>query len=156
MRPVMLVFGFVVASKLTDTMGGFLMNEYPVMIANVQMDSVTGLLSIFILIVFFMLLSISVINSCMSVMYIIPEASWSFMGAHTSQTTQIGRDTDKASGRIAENLAGASAFASRRSPGMGGGGSGGVFAGGLRQAPNGAETSNGNGTPAMGVGAVEN
>ncbi|MHB0992557.1 MAG: DotA/TraY family protein [Burkholderiales bacterium] len=101
MRPVMLVFGFIVASKLTDTMGGFLMNEYPVMIANIQMNSVTGLISIFILIVFFMFLSISVINSCMSVMYIIPEALWRFMGADTSQTTQIGRDT----GRMGEGFA---------------------------------------------------
>ena len=39
MRPVMLVFGFIVASKMTDVMGGYLMNIYPMVVANIQMST---------------------------------------------------------------------------------------------------------------------
>lgn len=55
MRPVMLVFRFIVASELTDVMGRYLMNIYPMVTANIQMNSVIGFISILMLIVMFML-----------------------------------------------------------------------------------------------------
>ncbi len=93
MRPVMLVFGFVVASKMIDVMGGYLMNMYPMVIANAQANSFTGFISILGYCALFMVLIMSLVNSCMSITYILPEALWQFMGAHSSQTTQVGRDT---------------------------------------------------------------
>ena len=102
----MLVTGFIIASKLTDVVGGFLMQAYPVMIANVQMNSFTGFFSIILYLIFFGVLSVSVINSCMSVMYIIPEAIWHFMGANVSQTTQVGRDTARTTENFVKGVVG--------------------------------------------------
>ena len=70
------------------------MNIYPEVVANIQMSSLTGFLSIIMLVAIFLMLSISIINSCMSIMYILPEAMWTFMGAHGSQTTQTGRNME--------------------------------------------------------------
>ena len=114
MRPVMLVFGFIVASKMVDVMGGYLMNIYPEVIANVQMNSLTGFLSIIMLIAIFLMLSISIINSCMSIMYILPEAMWSFMGAHSSQTTQTGRNMEQSVANIGSTTAIASIVSSKK------------------------------------------
>ena len=102
MRPVMLVFGFIVASKMTDVMGGYLMSIYPMVVANIQMSSLTGFLSIIMLVAIFLMLSISIINSCMSIMYILPEAMWTFMGAHSSQTTQTGRNMEQSVAGVAK------------------------------------------------------
>ena len=114
MRPVMLVFGFIVASKMTDVMGGYLMNIYPMVVANIQMSSLTGFLSIIMLIAIFLMLSISIINSCMSIMYILPEAMWTFMGAHSSQTTQLGRGLEQSVANIGSTTAIASIVSSRK------------------------------------------
>ena len=114
MRPVMLVFGFIVASKMTDVMGGYLMNIYPEVIANIQMNSLTGFLSIIMLVAIFLMLSISIINSCMSIMYILPEAVWSFMGAHSSQTTQAGRNLEQSVANVGTTTAIASIVSSRK------------------------------------------
>ena len=102
MRPVMLVFGFIVASKMTDVMGGYLMNIYPMVVANIQMSSLTGFFSIIMLVAIFLMLSISIINSCMSIMYILPEAMWTFMGAHSSQTTQLGKGMEQSVAGVAK------------------------------------------------------
>lgn len=103
MRPVMLVFGFVVGSKLLEAMGGYLMQIYPMVIANVQMNSITGLISIFGFVFVFLILSVGLVNSSMSIMHILPEAIWTFMGAQTSGTVQVGRDTaDQGANRARE------------------------------------------------------
>ena len=114
MRPVMLVFGFIVASKMVDVMGGYLMNIYPMVVANIQMSSLTGFLSIIMLIAIFLMLSISIISSCMSIMYILPEAMWSFMGAHSSQTTQLGRGMEQSVANIGSVTSIASIVSSRK------------------------------------------
>ena len=128
------------------------MNEYPVMIANMQMNSFTGLLSIFVLLVFFMFLSISIINSCMSVMYIIPEALWHFMGASTSQTTQIGRETGKTTENFAGMVVSPSLFGRQKMPG-GGTPGGNQFNNGMKS---GQTDPNKPPVPAAGVGSVGN
>jgi hypothetical protein len=113
MRPVMLVFSFLVASKTLDVMGNYLMQIYPIVIANAQMNSMTGFFSIlgytaiFQYTAIFLTLGVGLVNSCMSIMYILPESLWAFMGASGSQPMQIGRDTQAASNTITAGVAGA-------------------------------------------------
>ena len=46
MRPVMLVLGFMIASVLLEAIGGYVTQIYPLVLANVQMDSISGFFSI--------------------------------------------------------------------------------------------------------------
>ena len=107
MRPVMLVFSFLVASKTLDVMGNYLMQIYPIVIANAQMNSMTGFFSVLGYTAIFLTLGVGLVNSCMSIMYILPESLWTFMGASGSQPMQIGRDTQG----LGNDLAGLTAFA---------------------------------------------
>jgi conjugal transfer/type IV secretion protein DotA/TraY len=107
MRPVMLVFSFLVASKTLDVMGNYLMQIYPIVIANAQMNSMTGFFSVLGYTAIFLTLGVGLVNSCMSIMYILPESLWAFMGASGSQPMQIGRDTQAASNTITAGVAGA-------------------------------------------------
>jgi conjugal transfer/type IV secretion protein DotA/TraY len=100
MRPVMLVFSFLVASKMVDVMGGYLMYIYPVVIANAQMNSLTGFLAILGYTAIFLTLGVGLINSCMSIMHILPEAVWTFMGAHKSDPMSIGHNTQSSADTI--------------------------------------------------------
>lgn len=93
MRPVMLVLGFVIACILIEVIGGFLMGIFPTVLANVEMDSMTGFFSILGYIAIFMVLMVILTNSAMSVTYLLPDAIFQFIGAHNSATAQVGRDT---------------------------------------------------------------
>jgi hypothetical protein len=93
MRPVMLIFGFVVASKVLEVIGGYFMSVFPMVLANVQMNSLTGFISILGYTAIFMVICVGLVNSAMSITYILPEAIWRFMGADSSGTVQVGRDT---------------------------------------------------------------
>jgi hypothetical protein len=66
------------------------------------MNSMTGFFSILGYTAIFMVLSIGLVNSCFSIMYILPESLWTFMGANgsnpaTQMQGQIGRDTQSTS-----------------------------------------------------------
>lgn len=92
MRPVMLVLGFMTACLLLETIGGYILQIYPVVVANVQMDSVTGFLSIIGFTAVFFVIMTGIVNSCMTVMYLIPDAIFAFIGSHSSAMAQVGRD----------------------------------------------------------------
>lgn len=92
MKPVMLVLGFVFGCMLLEAIGGYVMQIYPMVIANVQMDSMTGLFSILGFMAIFMVMMVGLVNSCMSVMYLLPDAIFQFIGAHNSATAQVGRN----------------------------------------------------------------
>lgn len=70
------------------------------MIENVQSDSVTGIVSIIGFTVIFFTISIGLITSAASVMYILPDAIFSFMGASSSATSQAGRDVERGVGNM--------------------------------------------------------
>jgi conjugal transfer/type IV secretion protein DotA/TraY len=93
MRPVMLVLGFVFACALLEVIGGYLLDVYPLVIADAQGDSMTGFFGVLGLTAIFFLLAAGLVNSCMSVMCLLPDAIFQFVGAHSSATAQIGRDT---------------------------------------------------------------
>ena len=142
MRPVMLVFSFLVASKMVDVMGNYLMEMFPLVVANAQMNSMTGFFSILGYTAIFMVLSIGIVNSCFSIMYILPEALWTFMGATgsnpaTQMQGQIGRDTQSTSNIMgttggAVKIFGSSGKSSMMEPPVttDGGGKGGATGGG--------------------------
>ena len=92
MRPTMLVLGFMFACLLLEVIGGYLMQIYPTVIANVQMDSMTGFFSILGFIAIFMVLMVGLINTSMTVTYLLPDAIFAFIGAHNSATADVGRN----------------------------------------------------------------
>lgn len=92
MRPVMLVLGFVFACILLETIGGFVMAIFPMVLADVQIDSMTGLFSILGFSAIFLVMMTGLINSSMSVTYLLPDAIFAFIGAHSSATAQVGRN----------------------------------------------------------------
>ncbi len=92
MRPVMLVLGFTFAAMLLEAIGGYVMAIYPISVANAQIDSITGFFSILGFIALFMIIMAGLINSCMSVTYLLPDAIFAFIGAHSSAMSGIGRD----------------------------------------------------------------
>jgi hypothetical protein len=61
-------------------------------VANAQLDSVTELFSIIGYIALFFVIMVGLINTCMTVMYLLPDAIFAFIGAHTSATASVGRD----------------------------------------------------------------
>lgn len=91
MKPVMLVLGFMFGCLLLETIGGYVMNIFPMVLANAQMDSVTGFFSILGFVAIFMVMMVGLVNTCMSVMYLLPDAIFAFIGAHSSATSQAGR-----------------------------------------------------------------
>lgn len=100
MRPVMLVLGFVFACILLETIGGFVMQIFPMVLADVQSNSMTGFFSILGFTALFFIMMAGLINSCMSVTYLLPDAIFAFIGAHSSATASVGRDS-------AQSMAGA-------------------------------------------------
>lgn len=57
MTPVMLVLGFVFACMILEVIGGYVMAIYPTVVANAQMDSMTGFFSILGFIAIFMVIT---------------------------------------------------------------------------------------------------
>ncbi len=96
MRPVMLVLGFIFSAMLLETVGGYVMAIYPVVLANVQMDSITGLFSVLGYVAIFYVIMVGLVNTCFSVTYLLPDAIFQFIGAHSSATSQAGRNEHQA------------------------------------------------------------
>lgn len=94
MRPVMLVLGFVFACILLEVIGGFVTNIYSWLIRDVQIDSMIGLFSVFGFIAIFLVIIAGLTNSSMTVTYLLPDAIFQFIGAHSSATAQVGRHED--------------------------------------------------------------
>jgi hypothetical protein len=92
MRPVMLVLGFVFATILLEVIGGFVTNIYSLVLKDIQIDSMTGLFSVFGFIAIFLVIIVGLTNSAMSVTYLLPDAIFAFIGAHSSATAQVGRN----------------------------------------------------------------
>lgn len=92
MKPVMLVLGFMFGCLLLETIGGYVMNIFPMVLANAQMDSVTGFFSILGFVAIFMVMMVGLVNTCMSVMYLLPDAIFAFIGARNSATAEVGRN----------------------------------------------------------------
>jgi hypothetical protein len=97
----MLVLGFVFGAMLLEAIGGYVMMLYPVAVANVQMDSMTGFFSIIGFTAIFFVIMAGLITSCFSVTYILPDAIFAFIGAHNSATAQVGRDTERSVSGVA-------------------------------------------------------
>lgn len=92
MKPVMLVLGFMFGCLLLETIGGYIMNIFPMVMATAQMDSVTGFFSILGFVAIFMVMMTGLVNTCMSVMYLLPDAIFAFIGARNSATAEVGRN----------------------------------------------------------------
>jgi conjugal transfer/type IV secretion protein DotA/TraY len=91
MRPVMLVLGFVFGAMLLEAIGGYVMVIYPTVVANVQIDSMTGLFSTIGFIALFFVIMVGLVTTCFSVTYLLPDAIFAFIGAQSSATSQTGR-----------------------------------------------------------------
>lgn len=106
MRPVMLVLGFVLASAMIEVSIYFLTATYSFAVADAQVHSMTGLFSVFGYCALYMVLAVGLVNTSCSLMHLLPDAVFEFMGA---RSVGLGFGTNTAANAMQSALAGAGA-----------------------------------------------
>jgi conjugal transfer/type IV secretion protein DotA/TraY len=84
MRPLMLIVGFVAASEMIEISVNFLTQTYSFAVAGAQINSMTGLVSIFGYCALYMVLAVGMVNTSCSIIHLLPDAIFKFMGAEAS------------------------------------------------------------------------
>lgn len=120
MRPIMLILGFIFASAMIEVSIYFLTATYSFAVHDAQVHSVTGLFSIFGYIALYMVLAVGLVNTSCSLIYLLPDAIFEFMGAKA-----VGLGFANNTSHDAMNKALAGAGVSRTIGGMPSGGGGG-------------------------------
>lgn len=91
-RPILMVIGFFLGGA-GIVAGGTILNQFfGVTIANVQFNSMTGLISILVFIGVYTSMCLNLIHSCFNLIFIVPDQVINWVGGHASSS--IGRDAD--------------------------------------------------------------
>lgn len=89
-RPILMVIGFFLGGAAVIAGGTLLNNLFGIALANVQFDSLTGLVSAIFFIGIYCSMSLNLIHSCFNLIFIVPDQVINWVGGHASAT--IGRD----------------------------------------------------------------
>jgi conjugal transfer/type IV secretion protein DotA/TraY len=91
-RPILMVIGFVLGGAIL-IVGGTVLNElYGIAVANVQFDSITGLLSVIVFLGVYFMMCLNLIHTCFNLIYIVPDNVINWVGGNASTT--LGRETN--------------------------------------------------------------
>ena len=91
-RPILMVVGFVTGGAIL-IVGGTVLNEfYGIAVANVQFDSITGVVSVIVFLGVYFMMCLNLIHTCFNLIYIIPDNVINWVGGNTPTT--LGRDTN--------------------------------------------------------------
>ena len=139
MRPALMVMSFFIASGLMIAIGTLTAVLFIPAMANVQGNSITGLFSIFGLLLVFFFINVTLIHSLFNLVFIVPDQVLNWVGGNNG--VDLGRQTDDkinaafiSSGNSVYKLAGGG-LAGRAPGGKGkGGGDGGGDGGGTGRA----------------------
>lgn len=93
-RPFLMVVGFFGGGACMVVGGTFLNQIYGIAVANVQFDSVTGLVSMLAFLYVYFSISLTLIHSCFNLILIVPDQVINWVGGTASST--LGRDTSEA------------------------------------------------------------
>lgn len=108
MRPILLILGFILSSAMIEVSVYYLTASFSFALADAQIHSVTGIFSMLGFIALYMTLAVGMVNTSCSLMYLIPDAIFRFMGADT-----VGMGFGRETGQHAQGAALAGAGASR-------------------------------------------
>jgi conjugal transfer/type IV secretion protein DotA/TraY len=89
-RPFLMVIGFFGGGACLVVGGTFLNQVYGIAIANVQFDSLTGLVSVLGFLFVYFTICVSLIHSCFNLIFIVPDQVINWIGGAASST--LGRD----------------------------------------------------------------
>lgn len=90
-RPILMVIGFFGGGAMLVVGGTFLNEIFGVAIANVQFDSMTGLLSMIAILLVYLATCVTLVHSCFNLILIVPDQVINWVGGTASST--LGRDT---------------------------------------------------------------
>jgi len=93
-RPVLMVIGFFGGGALMVVGGTFLNEIYGIAVANVQFDSMTGLVSMLLILFVYFSACATLIHSCFNLILIVPDQVINWVGGTAS--TSLGRDSGDA------------------------------------------------------------
>lgn len=85
-RPILMVIGFFGGGALIVVGGTFLNEIYGVAVANVQFDSITGLLSMVVILIIYFSICLTLIHSCFGLILIVPDQVINWVGGTAAAT----------------------------------------------------------------------
>lgn len=110
-RPGLMIIGFFVASALMIAMGTLQAQMFLPAMANVQGNSVTGLVSIIVFLLIFFIMNVTLISASFNLIYVITDEVLGFIGARVN--SKLGKETENAvnmafvaAGRVGQQVAG--------------------------------------------------
>lgn len=105
-RPALMVVGFLLGSVMVSILTDYIMNLFPIIIANASMDSYTGLIKIAAYFSAFIIILQSIVNVSFQMIRFVPDQVLGWIGGNS--VNQIGAQTADEVGGVAKN-----AFAAR-------------------------------------------
>ncbi|WP_164558083.1 DotA/TraY family protein [Massilia atriviolacea] len=93
-RPMLMVIGFFGGGAILVVGGTFLNEIFGIAIANIQFDSITGLVSMVALLFVYFAICLTLIHSCFNLIFIVPDQVINWVGGTASPV--VGRDTNDA------------------------------------------------------------
>ena len=91
-RPGLMIIGFLVASALMIAVGTLQANMFLPAMANVQGNSVTGLMSIVMFLLIFFVMNVTLISASFNLIYVITDQVIGFIGGQIG--SHLGKDTE--------------------------------------------------------------
>lgn len=89
-RPLLMVCGFFLGGACLIA-GGTLLNQlFGISVANVQFDSLTGIVSVIFFLAVYLSMSMNLVHTCFNLILIVPDQVIAWIGGHASST--LGRD----------------------------------------------------------------
>ncbi len=91
-RPILMVIGFFSGGAIL-IVGGTILNQlYGIAVANVQFDSLTGLVSVIVFLGVYFMMCLNLVHTCFNLIFIVPDNVISWIGGNSPTT--LGRDTN--------------------------------------------------------------
>lgn len=89
-RPILMVIGFFLGGAAIVAAGTVLNSLFGIALANVQYDSITGIVSIVTFLVLYCSLCLNLVHSCFNLIMIVPDQVINWVGGHAAPN--VGRD----------------------------------------------------------------
>lgn len=92
-RPILIVIGFFLGGAALIVGGTFVNEIFSIAVANVQFDSVTGIVSTIFFLIVYISLCLNLVHSCFNLILIVPDQVINWIGGHAAPN--IGRDENQ-------------------------------------------------------------
>ncbi len=91
-RPILMVAGFFLGGAILIA-GGTILNEmYGIAVANVQFDSITGVVSVIVFLGVYFMMCLNLVHSCFNLIFVVPDQVINWVGGNAPAT--LGREAN--------------------------------------------------------------